>query len=1735
MSAGSSDAVLAALVRLLDDLDTGVPMLRALLRARVLRPDTVADGKAAAELATSKVCLGLLTVSITVSCHDKKGSRYGQHALEQAMALLCAACTPEAVAHLQAVRLSGETLAHFRNSCLAFCRALVEAPLDSCPGVLRTVLCHVREQLSMLGASAEEQRKVLYSVYALSYLCPVLRDPAAYGISGFPQPLTPQGRELLALLAAGLETDLGCRDKRSSKPLLSGDARPVIDEVRKVLGEFCLGVLAETRDAGAPSSGSSFSSMQPMSGQSFVSVYSAEEPVMSNEVFQDLENVSEFASGSIDVIKERLERQGYQSLALAFEEELNRKELALRVEEMANLRQATKKKVDLRSGRVCTLPGLARIKGGKGRLFGLKYREVRSDEGSEPSDEDLPIESHLPSMAPRVALEAAEAAAVKTDEDCTGVGLQFEQDAQGYLRVKKLAAGGPAERCGMIDVHDVLIDVSGQNIYVHDNPLKVVKGMVLGKMGTVIEFGLQKPGTGQVKRVKLRRAQRYGTEAKSDPDAGPASAVQAATSDPSVRVRPRVKVRTAFTKGQSEHNRASGEPIPGASGRPNGYGSVPGGPRLDPDVVTSTASVGSEKFEISGVGVTLKMGEDGMCYVHDILEGGPAERNGCLSHGDRMLAINDISLEGKRFDDCARILNGSMGTGAHLDLISVGDFGSSEPQVKRISLRRTWVPDVVWNAGGDDSAPRLDETGDTGSALKQANVLHGVGITFTKTQSDSTFSVKRVTEGGPADVAGTIRSGDIIKTVDGVSVERKSYRQFARMILGPLGSIVQLGIERGPEREQHLIQLERGPAASNVVSEQSSDSISSGDGADEPPARRSTLPETTVASHASRTAPPPAQMVGVGLKCDKNDDGRFVIAGVQPGGPAARSNRIFVGDQLRGVGGVDLAGKSKTDLRDMIMGLAGTSVTIHISHADGTADKVVLVRDAAATASKVASDPSATASAGNSGRGELGMQLKRVEGGLLQVDAIQAAGGTFQSQRVEVGDVITDIDGVRVLHLDDQTVADLLCGVPGTVVKLALRRPDGSVYSCDVVRTPSREAGTDGAGNLDEEKSFDVGSDYGGDDSESGRGSRSRKTGLGMSFKSDSFGRIVVRRVKEGGPAARLGIREGDTIVALDDQQLQNMYSDKKELSRLMLGYPGSRVTVEFQRKGQTKVETTVLTRGRDGDDTVGSATSLIAPQDSWMSDQSVGSGNKAGLGLTFVKPDGQPGVLVKRVKQGGAAAATGKLFPGDRVMQIDGQDLLQVTSRVLTSLVMGPEGSVSRLKVIRPDGSLDDVAVLRGDVAVDPDSSSVHSDLRPEPSIDFSVCGESRRERCGLGITFRPLDGLPGMVINRIKSNGPAVGTGIEPGDRLLAVDGVSLESRSSSELSDILLGKEGSEARLHIQKAGGGTCDVMVTRSPGLHSENSRESVTSSVDSEAASDISQDQDELVGIGLTFYRPDGQGGVKIKRVKEGSAAAADGRIAAGDRLLAIDGQALGTTVSHQELTRRVLGNPGSLVTLAVRHGSGKTGEVTLQRHDHHRAGEPGAASGQAPISGGGSAQLCGLGVTFYPPNEGDGRVVIKRVKEGGAAECSGRIMAGDLLVEIEGKPVQQLSGSDLRSLLMGLPGTRCSVRVQHPSGACENVDLVRAAKDEPAARPAGRARGIASEMSMDEVAFAAAASSGERRRKVGLGMVLHEHDGGEGLAIRKVKAGSASALSGKVAAGDRLLSIDGTSLQVNP
>ena len=108
------------------------------------------------------------------------------------------------------------------------------------------------------------------------------------------------------MVASGLEHNLGLGEKRNSKRQLSASFLLVLEKIQASLGEFCLDVLSELRDLGAPNSSASGTSMQPMSGQSFLSGASFEDPVMSPDVLRDLEQVANFAITKIQVVKDIL-------------------------------------------------------------------------------------------------------------------------------------------------------------------------------------------------------------------------------------------------------------------------------------------------------------------------------------------------------------------------------------------------------------------------------------------------------------------------------------------------------------------------------------------------------------------------------------------------------------------------------------------------------------------------------------------------------------------------------------------------------------------------------------------------------------------------------------------------------------------------------------------------------------------------------------------------------------------------------------------------------------------------------------------------------------------------------------------------------------------------------------------------------------------------------------------------------------------------------------------------------------------------------------------------------------------------------------------------------------------------------------------------------------------------------------------------------------------------------------
>ena len=82
-----------------------------------------------------------------------------------------------------------------------------------------------------------------------------------------------------------------------------------------------------------------------------------------------------------------------------------------------------------------------------------------------------------------------------------GVGIVFQPDSTGALHVKSLAVGGPAEKCGLVSVGDVLHEIDGHHVY--RKPVAQLAPLILGQEGTVVRLGLQR---GNLQRLVFVRS-----------------------------------------------------------------------------------------------------------------------------------------------------------------------------------------------------------------------------------------------------------------------------------------------------------------------------------------------------------------------------------------------------------------------------------------------------------------------------------------------------------------------------------------------------------------------------------------------------------------------------------------------------------------------------------------------------------------------------------------------------------------------------------------------------------------------------------------------------------------------------------------------------------------------------------------------------------------------------------------------------------------------------------------------------------------------------------------------------------------------------------------------------------------------------------------------------------------------------------------------------------------------------
>jgi C-terminal processing protease CtpA/Prc len=258
--------------------------------------------------------------------------------------------------------------------------------------------------------------------------------------------------------------------------------------------------------------------------------------------------------------------------------------------------------------------------------------------------------------------------------------------------------------------------------------------------------------------------------------------------------------------------------------------------------------------------------------------------------------------------------------------------------------------------------------------------LCGIGVVLAQS-AQGELLVMTMNEGGPAARSNLIKKGDVMHTIDGVDVYCQTIDQVRPLILGLPGSTVVLGFQRPGMRRPVNVRLRRGNIKTDLKnipnpSPRPSPSATPGGGATpkqspqhtprQSPSQTpvSTRPSSPKLQAQQRNAAPPGMpdirqqrqqereeenkygmdgpVCGLGIVLVPTPFGSLCVASITDGGPAARSGRIYRGDFVETIDGVSVKDMTINAVRPLILGRAGTSVTLGLRRE--SEDSVIYVR-----------------------------------------------------------------------------------------------------------------------------------------------------------------------------------------------------------------------------------------------------------------------------------------------------------------------------------------------------------------------------------------------------------------------------------------------------------------------------------------------------------------------------------------------------------------------------------------------------------------------------------------------------------------------------------------------------------------------------------------------------------------------------------------------------------------------
>eukprot|EP00960_Hanusia_phi_P046944 758123-Hanusia_phi.AAC.3 len=455
-----------------------------------------------------------------------------------------------------------------------------------------------------------------------------------------------------------------------------------------------------------------------------------------------------------------------------------------------------------------------------------------------------------------------------------GIGAVFKRSNDGHFYVKKVIAGGPAQKAG-ISVGSRVLSIDGEKLY--HKPAAFLYNLILGSEGSSLVLQVQPVGMD----------------------------VDAATQRVTVK-RAFIDESYAAERGSLETDQTSSSPY---AEMPRGLdrsfddtSEVTKPPPHSPGLRAEQSTRSSDKV---GIGATFKKDADGYFVIKKLAEHGAARACNKIAVGDRVLEIDGHSMYRATALDLSRAILGQEGT--WLTIILRSTDGSS----KSVALRRSTGEEEQ----DTDPRPTLTTMSPTAGKVEMlrmdetANSV-GVGASFARNQMGELLVLEKFLQDLP------IANGDRVLELDGVKVSGKSSAALEALISGPEGSTIELVVLPAADEREHgtlpsvkSIRLVRRRIPKSLLDKDEDESL-----------------ETQQLQ--LRTA-------GAGLWFQREEgSGGLRVRRVLPNLESSSSEDISIGDLILSVDGVNVRNKSSREVVELLNGRRGSSCRLKIQKAE---------------------------------------------------------------------------------------------------------------------------------------------------------------------------------------------------------------------------------------------------------------------------------------------------------------------------------------------------------------------------------------------------------------------------------------------------------------------------------------------------------------------------------------------------------------------------------------------------------------------------------------------------------------------------------------------------------------------------------------------------------------------------------------------------------------------------------